>query len=312
MPPPPVPVPPTLPTPPVMPLCSDADAAVDDDPRGSAAAFRTFVLIEHPAGFGREAADDAVSAVYGRASPTGAATPGLRPFAIRPVGRAGSAGSRVRWVGRTGPASFLRPTVATPSAVELSDLATAPAVAAGPLFAVCTNGSRDRCCALKGRDLAAALHDALDDPGGTPSVVEISHLGGHRYAPTMLVLPWGYAYAWLDPDRAVAVARAARDGLVHPDGLRGRADLSPPAQVAEALWRAELGPAPVGAIGTITVHDDRDGNAGKDGDDDATFLVSARVDGRDEIVRLTHRPGPVIGATACGGKPIATGRWTRA
>ncbi len=280
-------------------LCSDADLAVGDDPRGSAATFTSFLLIEHRTAFGREAADDALRALYGDAAAGIAAVPGLRPFAVRPVGRADGSGSQVRWAGRTGTDALLRPLGAAPSAQRLQDLATAAAQPFDPLFAVCTNGSRDRCCAIKGRDLAGVLHRRLDDPDDEPTVMEISHLGGHRYAPTMLVLPWGYAYAWLDADLALDIAYAAQDGLVHPGGLRGRADLSPAAQAAEASWRTELGPAPVTAVRDVTTT--------RDGD---VHEVTATVDGTAARLRLRHEPGPTLTATACGGKPIATGRWT--
>lgn len=281
-------------------LCSDADLAVDDDPRGSAATFTSFLLIEHLSSFGREAAADALGLVYGDTAPTVAATPGLRPLAIRPVGRTDDTGTTVRWLGRTGPHAVLRPVTGPPTLAELTALGSAGAGAVDPLFAVCTNGSRDRCCAVKGRDLAATLHLALDDPHDDPTVVEVSHLGGHRYAPTMLVLPWGYAYAWLDRSSALDVAEAARDGLVHPTGLRGRADLPAAAQVAEAIWRTELGPAPMDAVIGIDTRADGD-----------VQLVTALVAGRREELRLMHTPGPMIGATRCGGKPIATGRWRR-
>ena len=157
-------------------LCSDADLAVGDDPRGSAATFTTFLLIEHLTAFGREAADDALRAVYGDAAAEVAAVPGLRPFAMRPVGRADGSGTQVRWAGRTGDDALLRPVGPAPSVDRLHDLAAAAAQPFDPLFAVCTNGSRDRCCALKGRDLAAYLHRRLDVPDDEPTVTEISHL----------------------------------------------------------------------------------------------------------------------------------------
>ena len=181
-----------------------------------------------------------------------------------------------------------------------AELAAAGSIrgAVEPLFAVCTNGARDRCCAIKGRDLAATLHAALDDPDDDATVVEISHVGGHRYAPTMMVLPWGYAYARLDRVTALDIAEAARDGLVHPAGLRGRADLPPAAQVAEALWRADLGPAAIDAVAGITSRSAGD-----------VETVTAQVAGRTETLRLAYVEGPAIGASACGGKPFATGRW---
>jgi Sucrase/ferredoxin-like len=164
---------------------------------------------------------------------------------------------------------------------------------------VWTNGSRDRCCAAKGRDLAAQLHYDIDGAGSDEaSVVEISHLGGHRFAPTMLVLPWGYAYGRLDLDTAANIAYAAQDGLVHPSQLRGRADLAPAAQVADAIWRTELGPAPIDAVEIRDTQ--RDGHYS---------VVTANVRGRREELRLQQVPGETIVATACGGRPIATAGW---
>lgn len=300
-------------------LCSDADLAVQDDPRGSAATFTRFLLIDHPTSFGPEAADDALRAVYGEQSPEVAALPGLRAFAIRPVGRAAATlggaettlsraettlsraegtSSRVRWVGRAGADGTLEDVTTPPTPAALSSWEPTRPTAATALFAVCTNGSRDRCCAIKGRDLAAQLHHTLDDPTDAPTVVEISHLGGHRFAPTMLVLPWAYAYAWLDADTALEIAYAAQDGLVHPSRLRGRADLAPTAQAAEAYWRTAIGPAPAGAV-HIESHE-------VDGD---VHTVTARVQGRTETLTLNRAAGPTIGATVCGGKPIPTGRW---
>jgi hypothetical protein len=280
--------------------CSDADSAAGDDPRGSAAQFDSFLLIEHRSSFGKEAAEDAVRAVYTQDADQVLSLPGLRPFAIRPVGRPETFGSTARFIGRTGPGSYLRETPNLPSIGDLAELADCPApTSPEPLFAVCTNGSRDRCCAVKGRDLAARLRLELDGEGTDEvSVVEVSHLGGHRFAPTMLVLPWGYAYGRLDLESAAEIAYAAQDGLVHPSNLRGRADLSPAAQVADASWRAELGPARIDAVSIVSVQPDG-----------PYHLVRATVQGRVEQLRLRQVPGETIVVTACGGKPIATVGW---
>ncbi|HEU5385864.1 MAG TPA: sucrase ferredoxin [Streptosporangiaceae bacterium] len=47
---------------------------------------------------------------------------------------------------------------------------------------VCTNGKRDRCCAVRGRPVAAAIADATGW-----DTWESSHLGGHRFAATALL-----------------------------------------------------------------------------------------------------------------------------
>ena len=111
-------------------------------------------------------------------------------------------------------------------------------IAARPVMLVCTNGKRDRCCALTGRPVADAVLAA--HPG---RVMETTHLGGHRFAPTAVLLPTGHTYARLDPENAVAALSAADEGRVPAelsDALhyRGRSCLRRPQQVAEYAFRA--------------------------------------------------------------------------
>ena len=80
-----------------------------------------------------------------------------------------------------------------------------------PLLFLCTNGGRDRCCALFGR----GLFDELADP----RVWECSHLSGHRFAPTAVRLPDLTVFGRLDP----ATAREALDGGPAAACLRGPA-----------------------------------------------------------------------------------------
>ncbi|MCQ4044814.1 sucrase ferredoxin [Streptantibioticus rubrisoli] len=102
-----------------------------------------------------------------------------------------------------------------------------------PLALVCTNAKRDRCCALRGRPLATELATS-----GVGEVWEVTHLGGHRFAPTMLVLPYGYAYAHLDAARAKGIVAAVRDGRMVLDHCRGRSAFERPAQAAELAVRS--------------------------------------------------------------------------
>jgi hypothetical protein len=309
-------------------LCSDAALLADDDLRGSAARFSSFLLIEQRGSFGREAAEDALRELAPDLADSALAIPGFRPFAIRPVGRpdvaeqSGTSSIRARFAGRAG-TKLLRSVTGMPALADLGapgpsvaqesapsnggeGPGTRPATAEGslvsePLFAICTNGSRDRCCAIKGRNIALFLSRELDSPSSDDEsvVVEVSHLGGHRFAPTLLVLPTGYAYGRLDPDTALEIAYAAQDGLIDPRQLRGRADLEPAAQVADAMWRSEIGePSPLDAVTSIVVTPEGAG-----------FLVDAEVAGRQEQLRVTARPGALVVETRCGGKPISTRRW---
>jgi hypothetical protein len=106
----------------------------------------------------------------------------------------------------------------------------------GRKYLVCTNGARDQCCAIRGAAVAQALETAR--PG---AVFESSHLGGHRFAANLLVLPDGLCFGRLDVRSALAVVDeldAARLPLEH---FRGRSSFTAEQQAAEILLRRELG-----------------------------------------------------------------------
>lgn len=105
-----------------------------------------------------------------------------------------------------------------------------------PLFAVCTNGSVDRCCAVRGRPLAAALAAAHPD-----LTWETTHVGGCRFAANLLVLPSGVLHGALTPQAGLRVAEAALAGQVVLDHLRGRAREGIWAGAAESALRRRLG-----------------------------------------------------------------------
>jgi len=91
---------------------------------------------------------------------------------------------------------------------------------------ICTNARRDQCCALLGRPLAAQL--AQQTGASNTQVWETSHLGGHRFAPTLVDLPSGYLFGG-----STASTRSV-------DACRGRSSLPPPAQAAELAVMRQL------------------------------------------------------------------------
>ncbi|MCG6567775.1 sucrase ferredoxin [Tessaracoccus sp. ZS01] len=110
----------------------------------------------------------------------------------------------------------------------------------GAAMLVCSHARRDQCCALAGRPILAALTREV----GPESIWEASHLGGHRFAPTMLLLPTGQVLGRLNAVAAVSAYRAAEEHALWPGGARkdrGRSHLPPEQQAAEAWALAEFG-----------------------------------------------------------------------
>ena len=75
-----------------------------------------------------------------------------------------------------------------------------------PLYLVCSHGRHDPCCGERGRPMVASLAASRPE-----RVWQASHLGGCRFAPTVLVLPLGIMYGRVPPS-AAADARRGRGG----------------------------------------------------------------------------------------------------
>ncbi|MCP2193199.1 sucrase ferredoxin [Williamsia deligens] len=105
-----------------------------------------------------------------------------------------------------------------------------------PFIAVCAHGKHDTCCAVRGRGVAAALHAEYPD-----ETWECSHLGGDRFAATMLVLPEGLSYGRVDSADPLEIMRKHREGRVDTTHLRGRTCWSHHVQAAQHFARQDTG-----------------------------------------------------------------------
>ena len=96
---------------------------------------------------------------------------------------------------------------------------------------VCTHGSRDVCCGKFGYPVYDLLRRRHAAPGKL-RVWRTSHIGGHRFAPTMIDYPEGRLWGHLEPWAAERLA--VRRGPVSDLGpfLRGWAGLRSPAEQA--------------------------------------------------------------------------------
>jgi hypothetical protein len=104
-----------------------------------------------------------------------------------------------------------------------------------PVYAVCTHGKRDPCCARRGRPLARAMRAAR------PSQTwEVGHIGGHRFAATFLAFPHGLAFGRVPAAAGPRIAAALEAGEIALEHLRGRAGDPWAVQAADVLARRRL------------------------------------------------------------------------
>lgn len=101
-----------------------------------------------------------------------------------------------------------------------------------PILLVCTHAKRDQCCALYGRPLLTAADEARPR-----QVWESSHVGGHRFAANLVVLPEGLAYGFVDATETTRLLDEHDAGRVVPELLRGRSCDERPGQAADVHLR---------------------------------------------------------------------------
>jgi sucrase/ferredoxin-like protein len=116
--------------------------------------------------------------------------------------------------------------------LDLTALAAGERPASGILvermYLVCVHGRRDRCCARFGGPLARALAPDYQD-----ELWETTHVGGHKFAANLVLLPHGHYYGPCDVSTARAAIGAYERGAVLPSRYRGRAGQAATAQQTE-------------------------------------------------------------------------------
>lgn len=275
-------------------------------PDGTASQIRSVLLVEHPGPWPVDVRERLLLPLV--ADRMAEVRPlvedeGLRPLLIRRPGRqpVEAPARRTVLVGGCRPGSRWLERLEITDLRELRDLDLA-AVARGagglgePVDAavlVCTHGSKDTCCAVRGRPVAAALAGAFPE-----QTWECTHVGGDRWAGNVLVLPAGVMYGHVDPGAAPAIVADVLGGRLPVEGLRGRTALTPAAQAAEIALRR--------------LH-------GLTADADVVVRGVAETDGAVEVladtrrgsvrVRVESSASEPVEATACAG-PLVPVTWT--
>ncbi|MET7684659.1 sucrase ferredoxin [Streptomyces sp. NPDC005423] len=239
-----------------MSTCVTVSRDLDEPLAGTAATATTWLLLEQPGPWGAKALTSShLDPALGRALEAAAEGTGVRIALIRRPGRHAELGMppvRQVYAAHTAPGNAWLHTATTCDPRQLLDLdfealgsgdhRTFGAALRGrphpdgPLALVCTNGKRDRCCALLGRPLAAELAAS-----GVTGAWEVTHLGGHRFSPTTLVLPHGYVYGRTGAHGVKEILHGVQDGRIVVEGCRGRSAWERPGQAAELAVRSAAG-----------------------------------------------------------------------
>ncbi|MFD5571773.1 sucrase ferredoxin [Streptomyces cadmiisoli] len=249
-----------------MSTCATVSRDLGEPISGTAATARTWLLLEQPGPWGARALTQShLDPALGRALEAAAENTGVRIALIRRAGRHADSGTpslRQVYAAHTAPGNtWLRSATTTDperlldldfTALGAGDHRTFDAALRGhphtgdPLALVCTNGKRDRCCALLGRPLAAELAAS-----GVSGIWEVTHLGGHRFSPTVLVLPYGYAYGRVEAHTVKEILHGVTEGRIVVEGCRGSSAWERPGQAAELAVRAAAGELAADALSVV-------------------------------------------------------------
>jgi hypothetical protein len=253
--------------------CSDQSLARNDPMYGTASAGSSWVLLELSGGWGHSAFLNSPACIdpeLGRAVVRRVEKAGMRIAAIRRHGRRPET-PRWRWfVAQAGLGHEALYCGEVDDARDYLDLAldgSDGAVSTDPLVVVCAHGKHDQCCAVRGRGATTAIAEQYPE-----MVWECSHLGGDRFAATMLVLPEGLCYGRVDSTDAAELVRLYLDGRLDNRYLRGRTSIPHAAQAAQFFARQSSGDDRISSFAPLDVD---------------------RVDGGVRVV-LSAEPDPVV------------------
>ena len=294
----------TLAAPPLR--CSSVADELAEPMIGSVDQRVRWLLVEDRSAWGEKAVRD----VVGAATEAEAKQRGLRLLLVRRrEGDPAADALRRAFLCDTASGEMAVRTVTDVAELSLDAATDAPVSSFGtpltePMFLVCTNGKRDACCAVRGRVLMSAMAAEHGD-----RTWECSHLGGHRFAASLVCLPHGLVYGRVTAADGPRLASAYLDGRLDPELLRGRSPWPAPAQVAEQLVRRERRLTGVDDVRLLAAEVGEDEArltlATPDAGERAVVLravassparpVSCRADEMEEPVHWVAAEGPVAG-----------------
>jgi hypothetical protein len=234
--------------------CSDQSLSRADPMYGTASAGSSWVLLELAGAWGHSAflqSPTVIDPELGRAVVRRFETAKMRIAAIRRPGRR-PATPRWRWfVADSVPGSEALYGGEVSDPRDYLDIAldgSDGTLSTDPVVAICAHGKHDQCCAVRGRSACQAIAEQYPE-----YTWECSHLGGDRFAATMLVLPEGLCYGRVDSADSAELVRLYLEGRVDDRFLRGRTSLPHAVQAAQHFAREAYGDDRIASLSPISI-----------------------------------------------------------
>ena len=269
--------------------CSDVAFDRGDQLEGTGSPATKWFLIELSGSWGPSAlmqSPTVIDPVLGKAIVRRIEQSGMRPLAIRRTGRRTQSAAwrwalvdttpgveTIRWGQVERPEDFLDVPLDGSTGAESDE----------PFVVVCTHGRHDQCCAVHGRRAALALDATHPD-----LMWECSHLGGDRFAGTMVMFPHGMYYGQVDRTDPSELLALYLDGKVDTRFLRGRCSVSAPVQAAQHHARLLLDDNRIDTLAPLS----------EDGDGQMWTIVLAHDSGPVTVVLDQSVSEPILSTCA--------------
>lgn len=270
-------------------ICSERSERLGEDMGASAPEEARILVVEQSGPWGRDAVFESGLSVIAEELSAHAAAHGARIQVVRRQTRRYTCERPHAWLAHVGGA-LERIDIGAPA--DLLDVPLVPGAGEPehePLVLCCTHSTRDPCCARRG----LPLHRALTAAGAR--TWHASHLGGHRFAATMAVLPVG---AWLGRVPAAAgpgAVASLRAGHLPLEFMRGLAGRPAAVQAAELHVRREYGVTAIDAVEAVAEGD----------------AVRVRTPAGERLAHPQRIPTGTVRPLSCGegAKVEDPGRW---
>jgi hypothetical protein len=158
------------------------------------------------------------------------------------------------------------------------------------IYIVCTNGEYDTCCGKFGMPVYLEIVEGKYGP----QTWEANHIGGHRFASTIVCLPHGLVYGRVREGRvAEDLIKQYESGKVNLSSYRGRSCNSNEVQAAEYYLRKETGITEISELISRSL---------KKNDNKSTIKFLSKADNSSHKVKICQDKNAVKIIKSCGDK----------
>lgn len=178
------------------------------------------------------------------------------------------------------------------AALLRGEAAERAAIREKPLILICTNTQRDACCGRLGVPIYTALK-----PLAGEALWQTSHIGGHRFAGTLIIFPHGLYYGRLHSQDAIQIFQRYMEGEIRLENYRGRACYTPIQQAAEYHLRQQIGSA---GLESLSLVEDIDRGGGVH-----TLTFKSTLDGARYHMAIRETLSTFLIPASCGDMPKA-------